>query len=577
MITGTYNLLADPSWSLLQLNEVRLECDTTLSAVTINLPEISTLSQSTNLKLVIVDATGNASTNNITVNSFGSDTFDDSTTNQVILDTDGSSIIFQNVTSTQWIATESVGGGQGVSSYKQSFLPTSSINIQSIPQPNLVGEAKELASPIIFNGQPVIRLSNGNLAIVDYIQSILLNGIYIFEAYDLETIDPIDGYWVAFRQNAQNPNLLEQVTDLKMTTQFWNNWYDWTVKDSGDNAVKFVYTNYPGSDSTKLESYITLLTYNNGVLTATDTSFNFGGESVLSLYNSLSGYGLLSGSWTVQRAEYILDDDYYGMALGTEAGWYYYRNTSGPGTQQWDCVGFNVLTGQTRWVETVNEIVANVTNFNFSGVDTNKFIQGWFNHPNGISFHFSDAQLINNGNNVNGVTCVWSPFYENPNVVVYFNGRDNVTGDFIYTGGGMPKYWYWDNENIYCWEIVSQVVFQGQCLIVSRYNTNTKQSKNWIIPNFNEYDLNAGWQGPNWANNNGMLLYLTDPAVLSPVWFGGNYYWYFSNSDNYLSLQSNNAYPTNLLGNKSYSAWSNLQKNIYNLGVEVDEYKDITF
>ena len=70
----------DPSWSLLQFQEVRLECDTTTAPVTINLPKISDLAQSTNLKLVIVDVTANASTNNITINSDGPDTFDDDTT-----------------------------------------------------------------------------------------------------------------------------------------------------------------------------------------------------------------------------------------------------------------------------------------------------------------------------------------------------------------------------------------------------------------------------------------------------------------------------------------------------------------
>ena len=110
MITGTYNLIADPSWGLIQFQEVRLECDTTLGPVTINLPAISTLTQSTNLKLIVVDATANANTNNITVNSDGSDTFDDSVTNQIVLDTDGSSVIFQNVALTQWIATDSVNG-----------------------------------------------------------------------------------------------------------------------------------------------------------------------------------------------------------------------------------------------------------------------------------------------------------------------------------------------------------------------------------------------------------------------------------------------------------------------------------
>jgi hypothetical protein len=119
MITGTYNLIADSSWALSQFQEVRLECDTTLGAVTINLPAISTLAQSTNLKLIVVDATANANVNNITINAGStglppvSDTFDDSTTNQIVLDTNGSSVIFQNVAATQWIATESISGGGG--------------------------------------------------------------------------------------------------------------------------------------------------------------------------------------------------------------------------------------------------------------------------------------------------------------------------------------------------------------------------------------------------------------------------------------------------------------------------------
>jgi len=128
MITGTYNLIADPSWALTQLQEVRLECDTTLSAVTINLPAISTLAISTNLKLIVVDVTANASVNNITINAGAtglppvSDTFDDSTTNQIILDTNGSSVIFQNVAATQWIATESVSSGGTLPTIKGTIM-----------------------------------------------------------------------------------------------------------------------------------------------------------------------------------------------------------------------------------------------------------------------------------------------------------------------------------------------------------------------------------------------------------------------------------------------------------------------
>lgn len=120
MITGTYNLEANPSWSLLQFQEVRLECDTTTGPVTINLPSISTLNQSTNLKLIIVDATANASANNITINSGSAglppvfDTFDDETTTQLVLDNNSSSVSIQNITSSQWIAFESIVGTAAV-------------------------------------------------------------------------------------------------------------------------------------------------------------------------------------------------------------------------------------------------------------------------------------------------------------------------------------------------------------------------------------------------------------------------------------------------------------------------------
>lgn len=119
MITGTYNLIAQPSWAAITFQEVRLECDTTLGPVVINLPAIAQLAQATNLKLFIVDATGNAGTNNITINggfwqsgfTVYQDTFDDSTTTQLVLNTDGSSVLIQNVSATQWLATESVSSG----------------------------------------------------------------------------------------------------------------------------------------------------------------------------------------------------------------------------------------------------------------------------------------------------------------------------------------------------------------------------------------------------------------------------------------------------------------------------------
>ena len=464
--------------------------------------------------------------------------------------------------------------GAGISEYKQALLPSKSLVTSSVPQPNLVGKAFDLN----FSGfaYPYIELANGNIAQVYYCQSVLENGILIYEAYDIEDFEGISGYWVAFKQNEQNPKLLEKVAELQMTQQFWDNWYDWTVKDSGDSAVKFVVSNNPFNNNVKIESYITTLTYANGVLSATDTLFIFGGATVFSLYQSLSGGVLnpeLDYSWTFQRPEYILDDDYYGMALGSQAGWYYYRNTTLSLGDEWNSVGFNVLTGQTRWVTPVVDIVANVTNFNFTDVDTNKFIQGWFNHPNGITFQFSDAQLINNGNNVNGVTCIWSPFYENPNEVIYLTTRDSQSGVFDSTGGLIMNTfaggWYWDNVNLFTYSYTN--TNQAKCLLVQRFNTNTKEITSWNIPFFEEIQSFV----QSYANNNGLIILVLDE--FGDNIFGKYTYMYFTSNNYPYTLQSNNSYPTNAFLNKTYSTYSGLLRNVYNLGVEIDEYTDVVF
>lgn len=111
MITGTYNLTVNPQWINVQQQEVFLECDTTLAPVTINLFEIVELNRFWGVKIIISDANNNAGTNNITVNSSGSDTVDDDTTNQIVINTNGSSVSFQVASETQWLAIESVVAG----------------------------------------------------------------------------------------------------------------------------------------------------------------------------------------------------------------------------------------------------------------------------------------------------------------------------------------------------------------------------------------------------------------------------------------------------------------------------------
>jgi hypothetical protein len=107
MISGTYNLRStDVSQNPIQ--ELWLECDTTLAPVTINLFEIAELQRQWSIKIHISDASNNASANGITINASPLNFFDNDSTSQISINANGSSIILQVASETQWFAIESV-------------------------------------------------------------------------------------------------------------------------------------------------------------------------------------------------------------------------------------------------------------------------------------------------------------------------------------------------------------------------------------------------------------------------------------------------------------------------------------
>jgi hypothetical protein len=111
IITGNYTLQANPNWKQLQLQEIYLECDTTLTAVNITLPEIASMGGFFNVKIYVSDFANNAATNNINILVSGSDTID--ATSSVSINTSGGSAIIAITSITQWICLESNAGGGG--------------------------------------------------------------------------------------------------------------------------------------------------------------------------------------------------------------------------------------------------------------------------------------------------------------------------------------------------------------------------------------------------------------------------------------------------------------------------------
>jgi hypothetical protein len=73
----TYTLEASALTANVQQADVRVLCNTTAGVVTCTLPEISTFNGLwQGMRIVFVDAQGNANANNITINRAGSDTIE---------------------------------------------------------------------------------------------------------------------------------------------------------------------------------------------------------------------------------------------------------------------------------------------------------------------------------------------------------------------------------------------------------------------------------------------------------------------------------------------------------------------
>lgn len=110
LISGTYDLVAQPIWRNLVLQEIYLECDTTLAPVTINLFPISDLGRFWNVKLYITDVSNNAGTNPITINAGSSgvplvsDTINRQGLTNFAIDYNGGDVVLFVVSENKWSA-----------------------------------------------------------------------------------------------------------------------------------------------------------------------------------------------------------------------------------------------------------------------------------------------------------------------------------------------------------------------------------------------------------------------------------------------------------------------------------------
>jgi hypothetical protein len=103
-ISGTYGLVVDPQWKNLVLQEIYLECDTTLSPITINLFPISDLGRFWNVKIYVTDISNNAGANPITINADGFDTINRQGVVNFTIDYNGGDATLFVVSENKWSA-----------------------------------------------------------------------------------------------------------------------------------------------------------------------------------------------------------------------------------------------------------------------------------------------------------------------------------------------------------------------------------------------------------------------------------------------------------------------------------------
>ena len=492
------------------------------------------------------------------------------------------------------VPVESLGGGGPTevttgkyrfSEFPDTIIPKTVFNESTVGKYFDANSFNPLNAPFPF----LDTLEDGTIVSVVYNQSVLKSGVMIFEAYEIQTfpfpIGYINGWWIAYKQDPTDETKLIKCGEVRMTQQFWDNWYNWTAKDSGDNVVKFIQTIYPYDEFVNLETFTTTITYTGTGLTAVDSYFNYGGATVGSLYRDLTGLTPLDMSIQYYSPDWILDDDYYGMAMSAEAGWFYYRNYNAEGYgNSWYIVGFNLLTGATKAFNIVPALTT-LTNWTFvmPGIEEKAPVQ-LINHPNGIFVSLDDGRLCDNGDNYDGVTAIWSPYWSGANTEVIYLGvrnldngyreflRGNISGSITY----VP--WYWDNVALY-FITYSSYISRDNGYICYKYNTNTKETTLYDVPYLpGLFNLNDSINGSinMWANNNGMFIdryAQSDSGTMSTM-----LYQYFKHEDSVLySFHLDTDYPTNAFDDKIYNINTFATKNMNTLGVPISTYKNMKF
>jgi len=542
-ITGNYVLVEDPQWRALQLQEVYLECNTTSAPVNIFLPYIANMGGFLNVKVNVSDVSNNASSHNINIYATLPNTIDGGVS--AVISTNNGSTTCLIVSKTKWISLQGSGTGTvGALSYKFTELPVSGYS-RYMPVEDLEGQMFDEGYDYLY---PLVKINDGTLMFISDAITTMPNGTVIYNAWDLQTENR--GYFLAMRPSSVNPQILEKVSEVAMSNQFLTYWHNYTVKFEGENRVKLLNANFPYDDNIPIQSWITELTLTGDVLTSVDTMFDFGGNTILSLFNSLTGLGLPSSDYYYGFVTpyYNGDDKDSVMMSESDMGWVYYI-INGYGYAY--TIGYNILTGQTIWLDCV-ALLGNVTNFPNEGIQDITF-HDWCSHPKGLLFTLNDGYATTGGTSLEGVTAIWSPRWVNNNTLCIrvqdrgvsspnYGSQNGQLGGFYGTFILSPK-------NLF---ILYQSGSFDYSVVEYRFTLDS------IVPyEFKQMPIhnsvnNLSLQQYLYSTNKGLMFLIQNPFDTSANAFSSWQSCYWADNEIDPVMFSLNAIPTDTIGDKVY-------------------------
>jgi hypothetical protein len=241
------------------------------------------------------------------------------------------------------------------------------------------------------------------IAELDWVQAQLEDGTLIWEAYNYNTLEDINGYWVAMKPNFETGQY-EYISHLKMTENFWDYWYNYTVKVDGEpNSVIFTTLTNGTGDSQNVGSANFKLSIINNELVIEETIYDLE-KTWTELYLELTNDDFLILS-NYTNPLYNSDNDWNGMMKGNEMGWYWVYTG-------YYFVGYNMLNGETQFVD-ISESFPNVKNVKF---DEDKGVSNAIFSITNVMSHSKYGLLIvfdSNPSIENSFSALWSPNFTN--------------------------------------------------------------------------------------------------------------------------------------------------------------------